>query len=362
MRQQAVDAAGGNRYGPRGPYKKRDFTADIEAIFENESDRYFKSWLRMPRTSFDRVLHLIKNDDVFKSTGRKRQIEIHIQLAAYLIRYGYTTGTKTSSKAKVSEGSVYKCYDEKREIKLMYQEDGFPGAIGAVDGTYFQLLDKPKFRPMAYLCRKKFWAVNALIVVGPDERILFYDLGWPGSVADVTIWKRCHLWLNRDRYLAPDEWLFGDKGYTLTKYMIIPFEEYEIHDAEPQMKRTMKKWNKSMSSQRIVVEHTFGRLKARFAYLQGIRGRHMRTIYRVIESLFILHNVLLDFGDFAEDLGAAEAAEVMQARAEAQLNARHRMQLPADDGDNLDATLGIDPLRIGRERRRQLVEYWVGHV
>ncbi|KAG8714365.1 hypothetical protein FRC08_012034, partial [Ceratobasidium sp. 394] len=141
------------RYGLRGPYKKSKLFERIEQVFDDESGRYYKSWLRLNKSSFNRLLHLIKDDEVFKSKGRKPQLPVHYQLAAYLIRFGSTTGTKTSWAIEVSEGSVYNCCkhvtralrklrpayirwptaEEKIEIKLAYQDEGFPGAIGAID-------------------------------------------------------------------------------------------------------------------------------------------------------------------------------------------------------------------------------------
>ncbi|KAG8716503.1 hypothetical protein FRC09_015670 [Ceratobasidium sp. 395] len=364
-----------NRYGPRGPYKKRNFMEDIERIFEDDSDRQFKSWARMSRQSFDRLLHLIKDDEVFKSKGRKPQVPVHYQLAAYLIRYGYETGSKTSSKIKVSEGATYKCCKrvtralrklrpayvswptnaEKREIKLLYESFGFPGAIGAIDGTYFRLLDKPKYRSMSYYCRKKFYAINMLAVVDIDGRFIYYDIGWPGSVADVSIWKRSHLWLNRDSYLGPREWLMGDNGYTLTQYVITPFDVHDLRNVGTREQQQKRQWNKALSSRRMVVEHTFGLFKKRFAYLQGIRGRHMYTIYRVLESLIVLHNILYEFGDLTEDLGPEEAALVMRQQAEARLQADDRVfEAPVPQNIAMQ-----EYLEIGEERRKLLFEHWL---
>jgi hypothetical protein len=133
----------------------------------------------MNQVLFERVLHLIKDDNVFKSNGRKPQLPVHYQLAVYLMRYGSTIASKVSGQLKIGEGLVYKCCKrvthairklrpiylrwpnkaEKQALKKEYQEEGFPGAIGAIDGTYIQLLNKPRVRPMSYLCRKKFPAV-----------------------------------------------------------------------------------------------------------------------------------------------------------------------------------------------------------
>ena len=39
------------------------------------------------------------------------------------------------------------------------EKSGFPGCLGAADGTYIQLADKPLQNPYAFWCRKKFYAV-----------------------------------------------------------------------------------------------------------------------------------------------------------------------------------------------------------
>ncbi|KAG8728643.1 hypothetical protein FRC10_004731, partial [Ceratobasidium sp. 414] len=74
--------------------------------------------------------------------------------------------------------------------------------------------------------------------------------------------------------------------------------EYEYGE-ERQLKR---KWNKVHSTLRIVVEHTFGWLKTRFPYLSGICGRDLDGMLNIIESLFVVHNILLTLGDFSDGL------------------------------------------------------------
>ena len=39
-----------------------------------------------------------------------------------------------------------------------------------------------------------------------------YELGWPGSVADVTVFKQSEVWLKKAKYFAEDEYILGDKG------------------------------------------------------------------------------------------------------------------------------------------------------
>jgi hypothetical protein len=58
-----------------------------------------------------------------------------------------------------------------------------------------------------------------------------------------------------------------------------------------------KQWNQKLSGLRIFVEHAFGRLKGRFPYIQCIPGRNLEEIYRTIEALLVIHNILEDLDD-----------------------------------------------------------------
>jgi hypothetical protein len=42
--------------------------------------------------------------------------------------------------------------------------------------------------------------------------ITSYDIGWPGSQNDISIFKRSNIWLERYRYFEDHEYLLADKG------------------------------------------------------------------------------------------------------------------------------------------------------
>lgn len=112
---------------------------------------------------------------------------------------------------------------------------GFPGAMGVVDGSYLDLMDKPREGSMSYRSRKKNWAVgggfsvpylnwllkqicfqpNMQAIVDFTAKFICYNIGWAGSTNDTTVWKNLHVWTHPDRYLAPDEWIMADKGKPL---------------------------------------------------------------------------------------------------------------------------------------------------
>jgi hypothetical protein len=50
-----------------------------------------------------------------------------------------------------------------------------------------------------------------------DHRGIFtdYELGWPGSVADSTIFKESDMWKRRHTYFDEDEYILVDKGKSI---------------------------------------------------------------------------------------------------------------------------------------------------
>jgi hypothetical protein len=137
----------------------------------------------MSRKSFYKLLSIIEGDPIFESRGRKPQLPPKNQLATFLARYGKLTGMQTAGVLSIARGSIYNnskrvvhalrrvrhlCLawptsEERMEIKEESQSWGFPGSIGAVDGTYLHLTDKPLKNPLSYRTRKKTWAVSKMV-------------------------------------------------------------------------------------------------------------------------------------------------------------------------------------------------------
>ncbi|KAF8608129.1 hypothetical protein BDV93DRAFT_403583, partial [Ceratobasidium sp. AG-I] len=82
--------------------------------------------------------------------------------------------------------------------------------------------------------------------------------------------------------------------YTLSPLVLIPYKRNELKIDG----RRRRNFNYKFSRARIVVEWTFGRLKARFPALRKLgAARDMNDIYRAIEAMMILHNICQLFGD-----------------------------------------------------------------
>ncbi|RDX43328.1 hypothetical protein OH76DRAFT_1361337, partial [Lentinus brumalis] len=84
-------------------------------------------------------------------------------------------------------------------------------------------------------------------------------------------------------------------------YTIRPFNDYDLttnaHEA-----RFRRRFNRRLSSLRIFVEHAFGRLKGRFPVLRCMPGNDIDMIYRTVEALMVIHNILERFNDDPTDI------------------------------------------------------------
>jgi hypothetical protein len=119
----------------------------------------------MERDSFEHVLDLIKDDQIFVSTGKRPQRPVKHQLAVFLLQVGGKLAQKTGDAALVAEGTVYlycgrvaKALRRQRPDHLAWpgfarrdfikhkcgEEHRFHGCIGSGDATFFVLAQKPR--------------------------------------------------------------------------------------------------------------------------------------------------------------------------------------------------------------------------
>ena len=137
----------------------------------------------MDRTSFGRLVHLIEDDEIFASSGRRPQRPAWYQLAVFLLRFGLGPVERTAEESSIAEGTVHlycsrvvKAFrrvrpkylswpnrERKAEIKSRTAAEGFPGCIGMLDGSLIRLASKPLKDGEIYLCRKKYYAVSVIL-------------------------------------------------------------------------------------------------------------------------------------------------------------------------------------------------------
>ncbi|TFK78543.1 hypothetical protein K466DRAFT_465884, partial [Polyporus arcularius HHB13444] len=187
----------------------------------------------MDRDAFWDLHDLIKTHEVYQSRGQKPQHPSHIQLATFLCRAGGETGLKAASFAAIAEGTVplhmirtsralrshrdayirWPDFDTRDWISMYYAGEGFPGCIGAGDGTYLESAVKPLENGYAFYCYKGFFAVSHMSATCDHMGLVTsYEIGWPGSVQDSRVFRLSHLWEHREEYFRPHEYILVDKG------------------------------------------------------------------------------------------------------------------------------------------------------
>lgn len=280
------------------------------------NDARFKKTMRMLPESFKSLVNLLNNHSIFKSNNNKQQAPIEFQLAIFLrrlgsredifsicSRYGIAEGTvilycKRVMKAIISNKEKYVKWPTDQARTFVHEGfkaiGGIEDIIGAIDGTHFILQNAPQKDKELYFTRKKRYALHCQGIV--DFRGIFtsYDVGWPGSVHDAKVYRHSSFYLNKSLLIKENDFLIGDSAYPLSPFLIKPYSKPN---------NEQKAFNQIFSSHRIVVEHTFGRLKNRFMGIREISIKKISTAINLIDCAIVLHNYLELAGDIWEEQG-----------------------------------------------------------
>ncbi|KAG8231963.1 hypothetical protein J437_LFUL008883, partial [Ladona fulva] len=102
---------------------------------------------------------------------------------------------------------------------------GFPGVIGAVDGTHIAIVPPVSEREHDFANRKGFHSKNVQIVCDYDLEILSLNALHGGRTHDAHIWRmsQLHQYMRRS-YEEGDQchWLLGNSGYPLQPWLMTP--------------------------------------------------------------------------------------------------------------------------------------------
>ncbi|KAJ8936381.1 hypothetical protein NQ314_012386 [Rhamnusium bicolor] len=126
--------------------------------------------------------------------------------------------------------------DEIRRVKQQFLENqNFPNAIGAIDGTHVAIfspkVDDPIYPAVAYLNRKGYHSINVQAIFDANIMLLNVNARFPGATHDSGIWETSciHRHLRRKYEEGRhNTWLLGDSGYPLQPWLMTP-----IIDAAP---------------------------------------------------------------------------------------------------------------------------------
>ena len=107
--------------------------------------------------------------------------------------------------------------------------------------------------------------------------------------------------------------MIGDSAFQLKPWLITPFRNSEMGDDGPGLTGATKRhFNKTLSSARVVVEHAFGVLKARFRRLTYLETKSVRRAVNITCAACVLHNMCVCCDDDWEEMGVGAADEEEQ--------------------------------------------------
>ncbi|CAB5379692.1 unnamed protein product [Rhizophagus irregularis] len=108
--------------------------------------------------------------------------------------------------------------------------------------------------------------------------------GWPGSMHDARVYANSDFFLNKAKYIEGDDYVLSDSAYPISFFLITPFKNPFNH--------RQRQFNFIHSKHRVVVEHAFGRLKARFKALKELSVKDIKTAIKLADCAILLHNFL----------------------------------------------------------------------
>lgn len=283
-------------------------------------EREFKTMLRMSTSAFTALVNLIAPNAIFHISRLGRpQLPVELQLAVFLLRMGMQGAGSSLAHTHVNlglaEGSVHlytlRVIEALQSIKenwirwptpakrkehaqrIAKESFGlFEGYVGFVDGTYVNLQFTPEVPDYYfYFNRKSTYAINATAICTDDRIITYLRCGDTSAVHDSTVFSRTLLYQQPDDYFNDGEYLIGDSAYTATAQMIPPFTNPRARE------KPCRRFNWMLSHSRIVIEHTFGMLKARFPALTAMPIRIKDTcthtlVVKWFEAGCVIHNFL----------------------------------------------------------------------
>lgn len=172
---------------------------------------------------------------------------------------------------------------------------GLPQVGGCIDGTQIPV-QSPAEQTTAYYNHKGFHSIQAQIICDHKYRIRNVCTGFPGRVHDARVFANSKIGQKCERgiiFNAPTKkirgvevpvYFIGDPAYPLLPHLMKPYSYGGLT-------KEQQHFNFCLSSTRIIVENTIGRLKARWRFLNKKSNIYIGLVPEYIMCCCTLHNL-----------------------------------------------------------------------
>ncbi|XP_069482248.1 putative nuclease HARBI1 [Ambystoma mexicanum] len=168
-----------------------------------------------------------------------------------------------------------------------YALAGMPNVIGAIDCTHVELVVRHAVE-VVYRNRKLYHSLNVQMVCDAGKIITHCSARFPGSTHEAMVLRNSPLPCYMERHAAGRAWLLGDAGYPLKPWLLTPVRQ--------PLTRHEEDYNRAHARTRVMIEQTFGLLKARFRCLSRSGGALIygpEKVGKIVLVCAMLHNMCI---------------------------------------------------------------------
>lgn len=182
--------------------------------------------------------------------------------------------------------------DRIQKIKQgFFQNGGFPGVIGAIDGTHIAIFPPKIEREYLFINKKLYHSLNVLVICDSNCEILAVNSAHGGRTHDARVFRSSKIFAHlerRHREVETDSWLLGDSAYPLLPFLMTPKLNQE--EGTPGARYT-----DHHVRTRVAIERCFGIIKGRWRCLRKERSLHYRPEFAtlIVNACCILHNMAI---------------------------------------------------------------------
>ncbi|CAN6198287.1 unnamed protein product [Urochloa humidicola] len=179
------------------------------------------------------------------------------------------------------------------------EQRGFPGMLGSIDCMHWQWKNCPTAWQGMYTGHMNEPTIILEAVASHDLWIWHAFFGLPGSLNDINVLHRSHLFANLAQGEAPVvNYTINSHDYTMGYYLadgIYPRWATFVKTISRPLGNKRKYFAKAQEATRKDVERAFGVLQARFAIIRGpARFWDKETLREIMTACVIMHNMIIE--------------------------------------------------------------------